>query len=887
MIRRARQYYEFGPFRVDAAERVLLRDGAVVPLTPKAFDTLLVLVENGGHTLTKNEMMNLVWPDASVEEANLTTNISVLRKAMGESSDRPQYIETIPWRGYRFVASVRAVRDESPDLIVEERTTSRVVIEQGGSGASATSPGSNAFKMNQHRRVALVALAILVMMAASVFLYLHRAPVLTEKDSVLNNGERIAIAVVDFVNETGEDDLNGLSGMLVTSLEQSRRLTVLTRSRLFDILKQMGKQSADRIDEGLGREICNRADVSVLVIASIRRFDQLYDIDLKVVDPRKNEYLFTADEKGASKASIPGMIDRLSEKTRAGLKERTAEIQAARQKVADVTTPNLEAYRHYFLGEQLYDAFKIGEAEEEFKKALALDSNFALAYYGLAQCVAWQDLGLSKEPIRRAVEYIDRAPEKERYLIRTFNAYVEANTEEALARAQDLLKMYPDDKQGMWMVADLSLHAGDYPTAITNMRRVLDLDPEFEVAMEHIVWAYREAGDYDKMLESAARYSKKTPGEDAYEWLVDAYNMKADFDSGVQTCQRFLQAFPKSASPVAFLGETYIFKNDYESAEREFKKLLQETRPSSDRGVGYRCLAELYAYNGKYREAVKMIDRAIEIDLKSGEKGALAAAYGEKAYWLLAGHNEREEAKKLVDKTVELNAGSNFSYYMLFNLYLILGDYEKASPRVMKQLLTLSPFGDVIVNGSIHRSRGEYDAAIKELESVTQRGFTVDKILRGYELAQLYFETGENEKAIESVEKMQRLYAIRYQRPVRYRAAVYPRGFYLLGKIYEKKGDWKLALENYEKFLKLWKDATAICLNSLTPSPASRELRRCHRYSSPVTRTHRLAERSRSPQTTPLKSQCLKGYRMRLHRRSRFLTLRRFVYVLSRVGLVL
>jgi DNA-binding winged helix-turn-helix (wHTH) protein len=104
MIRRAREYYEFGPFRVDAAERVLLHDGEVVPLTPKVFDTLLVLVENSGHTLTKSEMMNLVWPDATVEESNLTTNISVLRKAMGERSDRHQYIETIPWQGYRFVA---------------------------------------------------------------------------------------------------------------------------------------------------------------------------------------------------------------------------------------------------------------------------------------------------------------------------------------------------------------------------------------------------------------------------------------------------------------------------------------------------------------------------------------------------------------------------------------------------------------------------------------------------------------------------------------------------------------------------------------------------------------------------------------------------------------
>ena len=107
-----RIFYEFGPFRVDARERALQRDGRVVPLTPKVFDILLLLIQNSGRILTKNEMMTLVWRDTMVEESNLTRNVSTLRKALGEDTDHPLYIETIPWRGYRFVASVRESRDE-------------------------------------------------------------------------------------------------------------------------------------------------------------------------------------------------------------------------------------------------------------------------------------------------------------------------------------------------------------------------------------------------------------------------------------------------------------------------------------------------------------------------------------------------------------------------------------------------------------------------------------------------------------------------------------------------------------------------------------------------------------------------------------------------------
>ncbi len=104
--------YEFGPFLIDEGERVLRRHGQLVPLTPKVFDILLVLVQNSGRVLTKNEMMNLVWPDTTVEESNLARNVSTLRKALGNGPDEHGYIETIPWRGYRFIAKVRQSSDE-------------------------------------------------------------------------------------------------------------------------------------------------------------------------------------------------------------------------------------------------------------------------------------------------------------------------------------------------------------------------------------------------------------------------------------------------------------------------------------------------------------------------------------------------------------------------------------------------------------------------------------------------------------------------------------------------------------------------------------------------------------------------------------------------------
>src|SRR5436309_83754 len=127
--------FAFGPFVVDAAERVLFRDGAPVPLAPKAFDTLLTLVERHGHVVSKEQLMVAVWPDTAVEENNLTQNISILRKTLGESRGDIRFIETVARRGYRFRGS--AVRTAPP-----ARSTVARVAWQTGAWSAAVAIGA-------------------------------------------------------------------------------------------------------------------------------------------------------------------------------------------------------------------------------------------------------------------------------------------------------------------------------------------------------------------------------------------------------------------------------------------------------------------------------------------------------------------------------------------------------------------------------------------------------------------------------------------------------------------------------------------------------------------------------------------------------------------------
>src|SRR6266700_1016436 len=130
MTKQPKALFEFGEFRLETSERLLRHNGNPVPLTPKAFETLLVLVERSGSLVEKDDLMKEVWADAVVEEANLARNIWTLRKALGDDDRDHRYIETVPKRGYRFIAPVKRTSLEGVDVIVQRHVRARIVQEE-------------------------------------------------------------------------------------------------------------------------------------------------------------------------------------------------------------------------------------------------------------------------------------------------------------------------------------------------------------------------------------------------------------------------------------------------------------------------------------------------------------------------------------------------------------------------------------------------------------------------------------------------------------------------------------------------------------------------------------------------------------------------------------
>ena len=490
----------------------------------------------------------------------------------------------------------RCLQKETEDL---QADLQKITV---GTGLKPVNAGARRTVPLQKRTFLYGGIAALILLILTGYFFLGRQSAATE---------RVSIAVVDFVNQTNEPELDGLSGMLITALEQSRRLNVFSRARMYDEFKQMNRSDLTFFDETTGIELSKQANIRALAVATIRKFDDLYTIDFKVIEPQTGDRLFSTKVEGEGKKSIPGMLDQLSEKTRIDLKEQEGVVQLATRGIADVTTTNFQAYQHYFKGEALINEYKFGAAEEEFRKAIAIDSTFALAYYRLAYAINWFTGERAKEPLQKALSLIDRIPEKERYLVRALNAKFQEGDAASLSILKEMERIYPDDKEMLFNIADRSFHSGLKKQALEYFKKVLVMDPTSVRTLEHLAWAYQTAKNYDKMLEVAKRWVSAVGSDDSYFWLSMAHAATGRFEPGVKSLKQAIELSPDNHAITAAIARLYTYQGKYDEAEAEAMTLVAQDQPPEAKQVGYGELRIIYGYLGRYREIIEVQNKQI------------------------------------------------------------------------------------------------------------------------------------------------------------------------------------------------------------------------------------------------------------------------------------
>ena len=426
-----------------------------------------------------------------------------------------------------------------------------------------------------------------------------------------------------------------------------------------------------------------------------------------------------------------------------------------------------------------------------------------MAYYRLAYAIDWE--ATPKESaayITKAVSMLDQIPEKERYLVRAQYARIDKGMEAGIAILEEMRQIYPDEKEMLYNIGDWSYHIGDLVKAKQYLEKVLTMDPVFVRALQHLTWTYRDLELFEDMFRNAKQYNSVSDSKESFDLLSDAYVELGSFDEGLQFIKRTRELHPERDYLARHTAKFYIFQERYDAAEKELKSLVGEDKPQSSRLIGYSSLANFYNYLGKHRESMKACDYIINYYWQ--QKDTSLAAYSQlgKGFYIYTAWNDIKAAEIEIRKTFPYQASIDYIFYWtgLTVFYIYNGEFDSAINLAKS---TSMKWWESAVLLLIHIQNKECTESEVLLDSLKCSIPGYLQIQLFYHLAECQFEQKKYNKSAQSLIQIQSI----NDTGLGLRAMFYPKSIYLLAKVYEQMGKRRLAINNYTKFLEMWKNA--------------------------------------------------------------------------------
>jgi len=618
--------YEFGPFRLIPTERQLLRDDQAVPLAPKTFDLLVVLVESSGHLIKKDELLKRIWPDSFVEEANLSVNMSALRRALGEGPEDHQYVETVPRHGYRFVADVRETWEKDAAIATsaasESSNTERVANLQ--TQPSSVVPAAAPRSRMALRRWSFVFVSLLLLVVVVVALNAGGL-----RDRLFGNRSPIrvqSLAVLPLRNVSGDAAqdyfADGITDAFINDLAKIDALRVMSRASV------MRYKNAQNSPAEIGRDL----KVEAVLAGSVARTGDRVRATLQLIHVPTGRSLWIADYDRDLRD-----VPKLQGEVRRDIAEKIGLKNPPRQDKANVPSVNAEAYDHYLRG-RFYLYRQTREDNEAaiaaLEQAVAKDPNFAAAHAELAQAYVWKIFLF--------------APGEKQLEEKAFVA-----VEKALALDPDAAVAYLARGRLLWTPANHFPH----DRAIMEYRKALSLNPSLDEARNQLALVYCHIGAFAEALQESQLALATNPNNNLAQFRIgQTLNFQGKYDEALSV----LRTIPRDANPALVghqIGWALFNLGKKEEASALLEQLLKD-HPEDTGGVFTSIQAVLAASAGQERLAEDRIKSAIE-------KGKGFGHFHHTAYHIACAYARMNKPEPAI-KWLEVAAEDGFPCYPLF-----------------------------------------------------------------------------------------------------------------------------------------------------------------------------------------------------------------------------
>ncbi len=570
--------FRFGVFEADVCAGELRKGGVRVRMQEQPFQILVMLLERPAEIVTREEIRQKLWAgDVFVDfEHGVNSAVARLREVLGDSADSPRYVETLPRRGYRFIAPVEAALPLSPAALqlAPGNGDRRAAGEEVTPACEATEaavlqirePGRSVWNY----WLALIVVAISIAVIAFVgYLHLRAVPKLTETDSIV---------LADFVNSTSDPVFDSaLRQALAVKLGESPFLSIIAEPRMRDTLRFMGRAPDDRFTLVTAREICQRLGSKALLGGQVSQLGDHYYILLEAFNCATGDSIARAGAEAASKSDTLKALDLTAADIRNKLGESLSSVQKYDAPIEQATTVSLEALKAFSLGQAKRNRGEELASIALYQRAIELDPNFAMAYAVLGQIYANRgESALSVEYTRKAFERRERAGDQERFYISTH--YYDNVTREfdKSFQAYELWRQtYPRDVVPRINLTSLYHRRGEHERALTEILDANRLDSNRAMIYQELIDSYICLG---RFAEAKASYAQSVAlgfnGEDAQ---LKRYVI-AFFENDSSTMQQLMASSagkPSEGTFLVFGALTAAFAGRLHSAEELYQHAQQ------------------------------------------------------------------------------------------------------------------------------------------------------------------------------------------------------------------------------------------------------------------------------------------------------------------------